>query len=198
MVSRRTFLAGSGAVAAGGIGLVPGLATSAEAAVSSTSGSPARLLPVFNRPKHLDYGDVSKLTGGDQTLLTTLQGVVNREEPELYFIYDTGTESVPDAKWLSDMRLPKKLWSNPIDLVAKYRNKVHGAIVWDPAVPDSLNVATTLAGLENSVVADADQAKAHGLKIVKDLRGMFDDDRVKTYRWQLDNLFPKVTKQLLA
>jgi len=62
-----------------------------------TDHSPARLLPVFNRPKHLDYGDVSKLSGGDQTLLTTLQGIVNRTEPELYFIYDTGTQSVPDA-----------------------------------------------------------------------------------------------------
>ena len=198
MVSRRAFLAGSGAVTVGGLGLVPGLATSAQAAVSSTSGSPARLLPVFNRPKHLDYGDVSKLSGGDQTLLTTLQGIVNRTEPELYFIYDTGTQSVPDAKWLTDLRLPTKLYKNPLDLVAKYRNRVRGAIVYDPAVPDSLNVATTLAGLENAVVADADQAKAYGLKIVKDLRGMFDDDRVKTYRWQLDNLFPRVTKQLLA
>ncbi|HWD81993.1 MAG TPA: GxGYxYP domain-containing protein [Kribbella sp.] len=195
MVSRRAFLAGSGAVTAG---LIQPFASTANAVVSSTSGSPDRLLPVFNRPRHLDYGDVSKLSGGDQTLLTTLQGVVNRTEPELYFIYDTGTESVPDAKWLSDMRLPTKLYKNPLDLVAKYRSRIRGAIVYDAAVPDSLNVATTLAGLENSVVADADTAKAHGLKIVKDLRGMFDDDRVKTYRWQLDNLFPRVTKQLLA
>ncbi|NIK58703.1 GxGYxYP domain-containing protein [Kribbella shirazensis] len=198
MVSRRAFLAGSGAVTVGGLGMVPGFTTAAEAAVSSTSGSPARLLPVFNRPRHLDYADVSKLSGGDQTLLTTLQGVVNRTEPELYFIYDTGTESVPDAKWLSEMRLPTKLYKNPLDLVAKYRSRVRGAIVHDPAVPDSLNVATTLAGLEGAVVADAEQARAHGLKIVKDLRGMFDDDRVKTYRWQLDNLFPRVTHQLLA
>ena len=54
MVSRRTFLAGSGAVTAGGLGVVPGLASNAQAAVSSTSGSPARLLPAFSRPKHLD------------------------------------------------------------------------------------------------------------------------------------------------
>ncbi len=198
MVSRRAFLAGSGAVTVGGLGLVRGLTSTAQAAVSSTSGSPARLLPVFNRPKHLHYGDVSKLSGGDQTLLTTLQGVVNRTQPELYFFYDTGTQSTPDAKWLADMHLPTTLHKNPLDLVAKFRSRVRGAIVHDPDVPDSLNVATTLAGLENAVVADADQAKAHGLRIVKDLRGMFDDDRVKTYRWQLDNLFPRVTHQLLA
>ena len=197
MVSRRAFLAGSGAVTAGGFGLLPGLTASANAA-DLTTGSGSRLLPVFNRPKHLDYGDVSKLSGGDQTLLTTLQGVVNRTQPELYFLYDTGTMSTPDAKWLADMHLPTKLYANPLDLVAKYRSRIRGAIVHDPDVPDSLNVATTLAGLENAVVADADQAKAHGLRIVKDLRGMFDADRVKTYRWQLDNLFPRVTHQLLA
>jgi hypothetical protein len=198
MVSRRTFLAGSGAVTAGGFGLIPGLTQAALAATPSTSGSPARLLPAFERPKHLHYGDVSKLNGADQTLLTTLQGIVNRTRPELYFSYDTGTMSTPDAKWLADMHLPTTSYANPLDLVAKYRSRVRGAIIHDPAVPDSLNVATTLAGLENSVVADADQAKAHGLRIVKDLRGMFDGDRVKTYRWQLDNLFPRVTHKLLA
>ncbi|TDU83459.1 GxGYxY motif-containing protein [Kribbella voronezhensis] len=198
MVSRRTFLAGSGAVTAGGFGLLPVVAPAAQAATSSTSGSPARLLPAFERPKHLHYGDVSKLSGGDQTLLTTLQGVVNRTRPELYFSFDTGTMSTPDAKWLADMHLPTTTYQNPLDLVAKYRHRVRGAIVHDPAVPDSLNVATTLAGLEDAVVADADQAKAHGLRIVKDLRGMFDDDRVKTYRWQLDHLFPRVTHKLLA
>src|SRR4051794_41774961 len=114
MVSRRAFLAGSGAVTAGGFGVLQPFTSAAEAAVSSTSGSPARLLPVFNRPKHLDYGDVSKLSGGDQTLLTTLQGIVNRTEPELYFLYDTGTVSVPDAKWLADMHLPTKLYKNPL------------------------------------------------------------------------------------
>ncbi|NEA30335.1 GxGYxYP domain-containing protein [Streptomyces sp. SID13031] len=203
MVSRRTFLAGSGAVTAGGFGLLPGLPAAAATGPAAGQAGPSssgdgRLLPAFGRPKHLHYGDVSKLGGGDQTLLTTLQGIVNRAEPELYFSFDTGTMSTPDAKWLADMHLPTTTYRNPLDLVAKYRHRVRGAIIHDPAVPDSLNVATTLAGLENAVVADAAQAKAHGLRIVKDLRGMFDGDRVKTYRWQLDNLFPRVTHQLLA
>ncbi|MDX6259034.1 MAG: hypothetical protein QOH84_722, partial [Kribbellaceae bacterium] len=97
MVSRRTFLAGSGALTAGGFGLLPGLpADAAQGTIQSTNTSGGgRLLPAFGRPKHLHYGDVSKLNGGDQTLLTTLQGVVNRALPELYFSYDTGTMSTP-------------------------------------------------------------------------------------------------------
>src|SRR3954471_24254565 len=102
MVSRRTFLASSGALTAGGFGLLPDRPAAASPAGQT---NPGRLLPAFGRPKHLHYGDVSKLSGGDQTLLTTLQGIVNRAEPELYFSFDTGTMSTPDAKWLADMRL---------------------------------------------------------------------------------------------
>lgn len=207
MVSRRTFLAGSGALTVGGLGLVQGLpAAAGSAAAGSTegaagtapAGSGGRLLPAFARPRHLHYGDVSKLSGGDQTLLTTLQGVVNRSRPELYFLFAEGGPQGVDARWLRDTGVPTTQYADPLDLVAKYRSRIRGAILHDPEVPDSLNVATTLAGLENAVVADAAQAQAHGLRIVQDLRGKFDDDRVKTYRWQLENLFPRCTHQLLA
>ncbi|GAA1577805.1 hypothetical protein GCM10009789_34100 [Kribbella sancticallisti] len=202
MVSRRTFLAGSGALTAGGLGIFQGLPAAATGsgpqAGTAPAGSAGRLLPAFGRPQHLHYGDVSKLSGGDQTLLTTLQGVVNRSSPELYFLFAEGGSDGVDARWLRDTRLPTTRYADPLALVAKYRHRIRGAIIHDPDVPDSLNVATTLAGLENAVVADAAQAKAHGLRIVQDLRGKFDDDRVKTYRWQLENLFPRCTHQLLA
>ncbi|MDX6252978.1 MAG: hypothetical protein QOF10_6338 [Kribbellaceae bacterium] len=200
MVSRRTFLAGSGALTAGGLGLVPTLpaAASDRTAAGGISWSGGRLLPSFGRPEHLHYGDVSKLSGGDQTLLTTLQGVVNCSRPELYFLFSPGGADGVDARWLADTRVPTTRYTDPLALVAKYKHRVRGAIVHDPAVPDSLNIATTLAGLENAVVADAAQVKAHGLKIVQDLRGKFDGDRVKTYRWQLQNLFPRCTHRLLA
>jgi hypothetical protein len=185
-------------VTVGGFGVFQALpAAAADNAANAPAGA-ARLMPGFGRPERLHYGDVSKLSGGDQTLLTTLQGIVNRTKPELYFLYAPGTPNGPDAKWLKDMRLPTVRYDDPLDLVAKFRHRIRGAIVHDPAVPDSLNVATTLAGLENAVVADAEQAKAHGLRIVKDLRGVFDGDRVKTYRWQLENLFPRCNQKLLT
>jgi len=192
MVSRRTFLAGSGVLTAGGFGLLPALPAAA------TGTAAGRLLPGFGSPNHLHYGDVSKLSGGDQTLLTTLQGIVNRSRPELYFLYADGGPDGVDARWLADSKVPTTRYADPMALLAKYRHRIRGAIVHDPEVSDSLNVATTLAGLENAVVADAAQAKAHGLRIVQDLRGKFDDDRVKTYRWQLENLFPRCTRRLLA
>ncbi|MEU0132943.1 GxGYxYP domain-containing protein [Streptomyces sp. NPDC006296] len=189
MVSRRTLLhAGGAALAAGGLGIsLPDGAGAAPA---------ARLLPSFGRPTHLDVADVSRLDGADQLLLTTLQGVVNRRRPRLYFNFDAGEV---DLKWLPGTGAAVTRHGNALDLVARHRGEIRGAVLHDPAVPDSVNVATTLAGLEDAVVATAEQARAHRLDTVADLRGRFDrDDVLATYRWQLDHLFPRCTPTLLA
>ncbi|TXS12826.1 hypothetical protein EAO68_22130 [Streptomyces sp. wa22] len=192
MVSRRTLLqAGGAAFAAGGPGIaLPDRADAAE------SGAAARLLPSFGGPTHLDVADVSSLGGADQLLLTTLQGVVNRRRPRLYFNFDAGEV---DLRWLPSTGASVTRHDDALDLVARYRGETRGAVLHDPAVPDSVNVATTLAGLENAVVATAEQARDHRLRTVADLRGRFDaDDVLSTYRWQLDRLFPRCAHTLLA
>ncbi|GAA3713233.1 hypothetical protein GCM10022224_093450 [Nonomuraea antimicrobica] len=188
MVSRRTFLWANGvALATGGLGIGP---------PATAATTPTPLLPGFGRPTRLDFADLSTLHGNDQLLLTTLQGVVNRSRPRLYFNYDAANH---DARWLDSTGATVTRHDRPLDLVARYRGEVRGAIVHDPAVPDSVNVATTLAGLENAVAATADQAAEYGLRIVTDLRGRFaPDDVLATYRWQLDTLFPRCTHALLS
>lgn len=154
------------------------------------------LLPSFGRPAHLDVADVSALDGHDQLLLTTLQGVVNRRRPRLYFNFDSGDV---DLRWLPGTGAAVTRHDHATDLVRRYRDEVRGAVLYDPDVPDSVNVATTLAGLENAVAATVDRARDHGLATVADLRGRFDaDDVLATYRWQLDHLFPRCTHTLVA
>lgn len=191
MVTRRNLLRTGGAVAAaGGLGLVGPPQAEAGAA------PPPRLLPSFGRPTRLDVADVSALDGYDQLLLTTLQGVVNRREPRLYFSYDTGDT---DLRWLAGTGASTTTHAHALDLVARYRREVRGAVLIDPDVPDSVNVATTLAGLTGAVAATAEQADRHGLGTVTDLRGRFDPDDVSaTYRWQLDHLFPRCAHTLVA
>ncbi|MET8864375.1 GxGYxYP domain-containing protein [Nonomuraea sp. NPDC004580] len=190
MVSRREFLLANGTVlAAGALGL------SLPAAPAAASAS-APLLPGFGRPSRLDYADIATLHGDDQLLLTTLQGVVNRRRPRLYFNYN---EEGYDERWLSSTGAAVTRHDRPLDLVARYRGEVRGAILHDPDVPDSVNVATTLAGLENAVAATAEQAEQHRLKVVTDLRGRFGaDDVLAIYRWQLDTLWPRCTHALLS
>ncbi|GAA3530633.1 hypothetical protein GCM10022419_007050 [Nonomuraea rosea] len=191
MVSRRTFLRANSVVfAAGGLGLaLPSTAT-------ATTLTTTPLLPGFGRPTRLDVADVSTLHGDDQLLLTTLQGVVNRRRPRLYFNY---TAENYDLRWLSSTGAAVTHHDRPLDLVTRYRGEIRGAILHDPGVPDSVNVATTLAGLENAVAATAEQATAYGLRTITDLRGRFDaGDVLGTYRWQLANLFPRCTRALLG
>ncbi|MGW2836631.1 GxGYxYP domain-containing protein [Streptomyces sp. NPDC001493] len=192
MVSRRTLLqAGGAALAAGG----PGIFFSPRAGAAENRAT-ARLLPSFGRPARLDVADVGSLDGNDQLLLTTLQGVVNRRSPRLYFNFDS---SGVDSRWLPGTGARVTRHDRALDLVARYRGEIRGAVLHDPGVPDSVNVATTLAGLENAVAATAEQARAYGLKTVADLRGRFDaDDVLATYRWQLEHLFPRCTHTLLA
>ncbi|MFG2589536.1 GxGYxYP domain-containing protein [Streptomyces sp. NPDC048438] len=192
MVSRRTLLQAGGTVfTVSGIGI----SRPAEA-VAAEARNNAPLLPSFGRPTRLDVADISSLEGDDQLLLTTLQGVVNRRRPRLYFNFDAGEV---DFRWLPGTGASVTRHDRALDLVARYRGETRGAILHDPEVPDSVNVATTLAGLENAVVATAEQAREHRLKTVVDLRGRFDaDDVLATYRWQLDHLFPRCTHTLLA
>ncbi|MEV0096809.1 GxGYxYP domain-containing protein [Streptomyces sp. NPDC050738] len=191
MVSRRSFLmAPATTLAAAGLGI----ALPATAATAAPRPA-ARLLPSFGRPTRLDVADVSTLGGDDQLLLTTLQGVVNRTRPRLYFTYDA---SGLDQRWLESTGVPAVHHDHAVDLLDRYRGEIRGAVLHDPAVPDSVNVATTLAGLENAVAATAEQAQAYGLRTVADLRGQFDDDPGSVYRWQLDKLFPRCSHTFLT
>lgn len=201
MVSRRSFLKVNGALAAAGVAGV-GLSSRAAPAYAEP-GTPSstaslfqrgRLLPTFAEPSHLDVVDVDGLVGEDVTLLTTLQGIVNRTKPEIYIIYDP-----VDATWLDDLGVPVDHLDDPLSLIAAYKDRIKGAIVIDPEVPDTVNIATTLAGLEDCVVATAEQAEQHGLTIVQDLRGQFTgQDKVQIYRWQVENLWPRCDHRLLT
>ncbi|MFE2374635.1 GxGYxYP domain-containing protein [Streptomyces sp. NPDC059398] len=206
MVTRRNLLqTGGAALAAGALGIsLPGRATASAPASPSTSAlapateraTAARLLPSFGRPVRLDVADVGALDGHDQLLLTTLQGAVNRAGPRLYFNFDDGAA---DRRWLSSTGASVSHHDNALDLVGRYRDRVHGAILIDPDVPDTVNVATTLAGLRNGVAATAEQARTHGLRTLLDLRGRFAPDDIEgVYRWQLDRLFPHCSHGLLA
>jgi len=210
MITRRQFLTTNGLIVAGtATGAVrSGLfepdpqAFAAPSATTSDSGirwTLGRLLPTFAEPGHLHAASVATLPGEDQLLLTTLQGVVNRRKPALYFLYDQGADT-PDERWLAGFDADKvTLHADALSLIAAYRDRAAGAIVYDPEVPDSINVATTLAGLENAVVATAEQAARYGFPIIEDLRARFTgQDKVQIYRWQLEHLWPRCEHRLLA
>ncbi|HEX4216283.1 MAG TPA: GxGYxYP domain-containing protein [Candidatus Dormibacteraeota bacterium] len=198
-ITRRDLLK-IGGVAAGATALgLPAISVSADGGPQGAVWPPGQELPRSAPPKHLDVADIRTSDGDTQTLLTTLQGVVNRTQPRIYtYLQNDGT----DVSWLQTSGVPFTVAGDPMSVVAKYARQVRGTVVWDPSVPDTLNVATSLAGLENGVVATAALAKTlagapYHLPVIKDLTGQF-ADKFAAYDWALSNLWPRLTHRMLT
>lgn len=169
----------------------------ADAAIGAGPRWPAsQALPSFSTTRHLDLADIRKLGAGQQLLLGTLQGVVNRAQPRVYLV-----QSTEDAQdWLPrGVRITRH--ADPLSLLREYRRELRGVVVYDPAVPASVNVATTLAGLDNAVVASprlADQLRTtYQLRVIEDLRHRFRDD-LAANTYAVDKLWARTTHRMLA
>lgn len=135
---------------------------------------------------------------------STLQGVINRAGPEVYL---TSHRDKRPAYWL-DLFSHGGRWLEGReeralpDLEALVRlagPRLRGAVIWDPAVPATVNVATTAAGVLDGVVlspALAERLKPSGLKVLLDLRGRFTGSETGSakndaYRWAVREYLQK-------
>jgi hypothetical protein len=155
-------------------------------------------LPSFGKVKSLVVSDVYDAPGDIKLLLATLQGIVNRTEPRIYLL-----ENLEEGKltWLNDLNVPYRMVDDYTDMIRIFQNEIKGLIVYDPKIPDSINVATTLAGIHKAVVVSPDIADVlakspYNLKVLQDLRGKF-KDRMDAYTWQYENLWKQTTHRML-
>ncbi len=127
--------------------------------------------------------------------LSSLQGIVNRKSPRLYLIHHPA-----DQFWLKTYQTPAEpygwLADTPIIVLPDFEAvldtfapEIHGLVAWDDAVPATLNVATTIAGVERLPIVRADSTLAQKLssrwQIKKSLVGKFTDN-LAAYRWATD------------
>ena len=134
-----------------------------------------------------------------------LQGIINRTSPELYVLSRKNTRPqfwldllAKDGRWLQGReRKPQPDLSALVKLAGK---RLKGAIIWDPAVPASANVATTIAGVHDAVVLSPELADRYlakwRLPVLKDLRGKFTgaetgSKKNDAYRWALREYLAK-------
>jgi len=157
-----------------------------------------RSLPKFAAAEHFDVADISSLSDEQKTLFATLEGLVNRTKPRIFLL-----QGAPEGKtaWLDGFGVPQTAVDDPWQLIARYRDEIKGIVVNDPAVPASLNVATTLAGLDDGVVASPSLAQRlqseDQLAVLEDLRGRFKDD-LDAQTWAVQNLWPRTNHRLIV
>ncbi len=123
-----------------------------------------------------------QVAGGlpEKVLLLSLQGLANRASPQLYVVHPR------DFQWeitepLFDFYQRKHgvrftELKTAEEALNRFAGAAKGYVVWDPTVPATMNVAFTIAGLEDALVVTAGLiplAEKHGLKPIDDLRGRY-------------------------
>jgi len=147
------------------------------------------ILPRSAEPEHLYVLDLDGVPFDQRTLVISLQGLVNRDEPRIYL-----NRLEHDPEWIQYYKdrfgvtyaLVNDVWR----LVELFNDPPRRAVVYDPDVMGSLGVATTLAGQFDLLILSPDlvqPAADRGIEIEFDLRGLFADD-LQAYAWELENL----------
>lgn len=100
-----------------------------------------------------------KMAWDDVHAVATLQGIVNREFPRLYIFFVVNKGINIDRYWWDKYRA-KGEWLNGrdtvvyksiVDLVNAYKKDIGGAVVYDPKVAATSNVASSIAGIEDVI-----------------------------------------------
>ncbi|MEW6238796.1 MAG: GxGYxYP domain-containing protein [Candidatus Omnitrophota bacterium] len=94
----------------------------------------------------------------------TLQGIVNRDDPRLYIRYVSNGGINIDDYWLNRMSEPgqwlagaeRKKIPDIAALITTFRDFIKGAVVYDPKVPATSNLASTIAGAEDLIAVRYD------------------------------------------
>jgi len=174
-----------------------------------------------NQKLNIDVLDVSQCSYAERVSAAALQGLVNREGPKLFLDY--GIYDDPLARRTNEVFLDDEIWYGKYrdllgaqdqrnlayyvkvhvasshmfkDLsaaVEKYRGSLHGCVLWDAALPDTVNVALMLAAQEGLLPVEASNlawAGQLGLKVVHDLHGRW-NDRLSLYQWAFTEFLPK-------
>jgi len=177
----------------------------------------------------IDLLDVSELTFAERLTANSLQGLVNRQGPRLFLDY--GNYDDPNTRKTNSVQMTEDDWFGKYrevlkrndldnldqyrtrydirihelkDLLAgifKYRDLLKGMVLFDPALPESINLALMYSGLQDLLVVHPDHVKVireyYGIEVNIDLRGRF-SDRVSLYKWAYENLFKQCTPGTVA
>jgi hypothetical protein len=133
-----------------------------------------------------------------ESMIVTLEGLVNRKQPRIYVDYGGTT----DTLWLNEIGVAHTAVSDPFALVSKYASEIAGIVITDPAQPDTLNLATTIAGQRDGIVASPALAATltgtpYGLPVLEDLRSHHFGSNLDVYQYLYDHYSAGATHRMI-
>jgi hypothetical protein len=172
--------------------------------------------------------DVSASSYEERVCAAAVQGLLNRNEPNVFLDY--GFYDDPAARRTNEVFMDDDFWygkyramlgnqdqnnlayyqsehhftveriANLDDLVRQNLDVFKGYVVWDDSLPDTINAAIMLASLEDLIaVSPAQEEWAKSLKLPK----IHDlrgrwHDRSEVYAWAFEQLFPRCNQGSIA
>ncbi|MGA7304003.1 MAG: hypothetical protein WBW88_03985, partial [Rhodothermales bacterium] len=208
-----------------------------SASPAQVEWTPGRYFPHFSAPDTVDvipiFSPLQRQSGQSARNLTVdkspdlmhaltlaaMQGIINRIRPSVFLIWTDSTANPPDvinSHWASV--ISSYVVTVPHDftnvaaiefLYDKYASSFKGAVIYDPKVPDTINLATMIAGLEDRMMLAPDQIGMEGIPQFADTRDLrelvaqedWDDsfeDQLAIYQWAYDNLWPDLEHRIIS
>jgi hypothetical protein len=135
----------------------------------------------------------------EMVLFASLKGVVNSTQPRV-FSYEGDAFAEGPHTWLQSLGLQYNEISDNWDLIAKYQSEVAGIIVYDNSQPDTINLATTLAGARKALLVAPSlvgrlTGPPYNFPVLLDLRGKF-ADKLSVYQSLFDDYWPSLPHRL--
>jgi hypothetical protein len=155
----------------------------------------------------------------DMTLVS-MQGLINRNRPRVYIEWYDPIRKETDlaSSWASQMAEHVNIKRIDLDalsaihfLMRRYPDSFDGAVIYDPDVPETINVATMYAGIENRIMLAPQQLGIPGIPsfsqdFVLDLRELVqtegwdtsEESNYRIYEWVYDNLWPRLEHRIIG
>ena len=116
----------------------------------------------------------------EKAMLVSLQGLANRAAPQLYIVHPKDFQwEITEPLFEFYQRKHGVVFTEvktADEALALFAKHAKGYVIWEPAVSATMNVAFTIAGLEDALIvteAQIAQVEARGLKRIDDLRGRY-------------------------
>jgi autotransporter-associated beta strand protein len=159
-----------------------------------------QFLPTFaTNAAIIDCIDVSSASNEERDLFASLQGIVNRSQPRIACVSSAAAEG--KFTWLTNHNLSYRM-SGGYNLIRKYSYVLAGVVVPDPDMPDTLNLATTIAGVTNALICDPSLLDLltnapFSLPVKADLRGLFNHPN-QVYGYLYSNYWSQCTHRIIT
>ena len=153
---------------------------------SEDERTPSLFFPKPAEPDHLYVIHRDGLSNHEKIMLSSMQGITAKDKA---CIYIGGNENY--TLWLEDLKetrnVPTEEINDVYELLEKVSDSIKGYILYDLTDGTSLNVATSLAGINRAIMVDQhieEKIKEMGFELIMDVRGLDD-------QWLFDNYADK-------